>query len=207
MSIFPARKTNRGFTLLEILVALFIFAILAALMASALRTIINAVSGVERQAGQLRQLQFALLVLSRDIEQTVNRSIRNTGGQEELALIGTHDTLSFTHMGSANDAAGAAKSSMQRVQYVFGNGSLSRFVWPVLDQAPSTVSQGRLLLNKLGEGRFEYLSEDNKFYSSWPLTSQPSLSLPLAIRVFISIPSWGKISQLYVIPTQPISKK
>ena len=200
-------NTQHGFTLLEILIALFIFAILAALMANALQTMMRAMSGVERQAGQLRQLQFALLVLSRDIEQAVNRPIRNAGGQEELAFIGTHDTVTFTHMGTAHDADGVAKSAMQRVQYMFANGELSRLIWPVLDRAPATLSQRRLLLEKLDEVRFEYLGEDNKFYSSWPLTSKPSVPLPLAIRVFVSIPSWGKMSQLYVIPTQPVSKK
>ena len=207
MSIAPANHKSKGFTLLEILVALFIFAILAMLMSNALKTIINAVSGVESKASQLRQLQFALLILSRDIEQAADRPIRNTFGQQEGALIGTHDSMKFTHMGLASDAEGVGKSAMQRVQYIFANGALLREVWPVLDLAPSTIAKGQPLLDKLEEVRFEYLSDDNKFYSSWPLTEKPSLSLPLAIRVFFSIPTWGKMSQLYVIPTQSSQKK
>src|SRR5437762_2019018 len=90
-----------GFTLLEILIALFIFTILSFLLTAALRTVINAQSGTEDKALRLRELQMILLTMSRDIEQTVNRPITNAVGKEEAAFVGTENGFVFTHTGFA----------------------------------------------------------------------------------------------------------
>lgn len=203
------RQLNKltGFTLFEILIALFIFSILSVLMIAGLRTVINAESGVEKNAVRFRQLQFALLILSRDIEQAVDRPIWNASTKEDPAFIGTPSSFTFTHLGFANNFDGVAKSTMQRTQYLFQGDSLTRVTWPVLDRAPTTQTYQHALLSEVSEVRFEYLGEKNRFYPSWPLSVNPSMALPLAIRVYLSFSTWGKMSALYVLPTQSISKQ
>src|SRR3990167_9644363 len=87
-----------GFTLLEILIALFIFTLVSMMLMSALHHIINIQSGTEQNAERLRNLQLTLLKVSRDVEQIVNRPILNTAGKEEYAFIGTVREFEFTHI-------------------------------------------------------------------------------------------------------------
>src|SRR5947209_8116839 len=90
-----ARKNQQGFTLLELLIALFIFTIISMMLASALHTVIKAQSGSDKNALLLRELQVALLMMSRDVEQTVNRPVLDTTGKEERAFIGTPTSFTF----------------------------------------------------------------------------------------------------------------
>jgi type II secretion system protein J len=60
-----------GFTLLEILIALFIFTIVSMILVSALHNVLNNQAATEKKAHQLAKLQIAMLLMSRDIEQTI----------------------------------------------------------------------------------------------------------------------------------------
>lgn len=191
-------KNNRGFTLMEILVALFIFTILSMLMTTALRTVINAQSGSEDKAERLRKLQIALLIVSRDIEQAIDRPIVNSSGKEEAAFIGGNKGFALTHTGGAS-----MHSALQRTGYSWNEDSLFRLTWPVLDQTPETKVRKRVLLNDVVEARFQYLDEEGHFRDAWPLEGETKQPLPRGVRIYLTFAHWGKMSQLYLIPVQP----
>ncbi|MBX3709948.1 MAG: type II secretion system minor pseudopilin GspJ [Gammaproteobacteria bacterium] len=192
----------KGFTLLEVLIALFIFTILSMILVTALHSVIQSQAGTENKAGRLRQLQITLLIMARDIEQTVNRPVLNHLGKEEAAFVGAPRKFAFTHTGFANPIGTFARSTLQRTGYIWNEAVLSRMTWPVLDQAPQTQAHNRRLLTNVSDAHFQYLGEDGRFYDHWPLEGGGNQPLPRAIRVYLSIPHWGKLSQLYVIPVQ-----
>jgi len=191
-----------GFTLLEVLIALFVFTILSVMLMSALHNIINYVAGTEKSAERLRNLQFAFLIMSRDIEQAVNRPIYNASGKEEKAFIGEPRYFTFTHLGAASTMNVATQSALQRTRYAGDDNKLWRISWAALDQAPQSQASKRLLLNHVNEVRFEYLDKEQHFHARWPVEGKTVDSLPRAVRVYLTIPQWGNVSQLYVISGQ-----
>jgi general secretion pathway protein J len=195
-------KRFSGFTLLEILVALFVFAILSLILASSLRSVITAQSVTEKNAERLREMQLAILVISRDVEQAVDRSVKIAAGREEKALVGTPQGFSFTHMGIANPTGNLKRSTLQRTRYAYHDNKLWRMVWPVLDQAPETIAHSRQLLANVTYAQFQYLDKEKHFQSNWPVEGGDPRLLPLAIKVTLVISGWGKITQLYVLPIQ-----
>lgn len=192
----------KGFTLLEILIALFVFSILSLIMAGGLRSVINAQTGTEENAERLRNLQFVLLMMSRDVEQALNRPVVLTTGREEPAFIGSPTSFTFTHSGFANPNAAAAHSVFQRTRYEWQNSAIWRTTWPVLDQAPQTKPHARQLLEAVSDAHFEYLDQTGRFQSRWPVEGESKQPLPKAVRINMTITNWGTISQLYVIPAQ-----
>lgn len=196
------KNKHQGFTLLEILIALFIFTIVSLILVSALHNVIGLQSGAEKNAERLRTLQMTLLMMSRDIEQAVDRPILNTAGKEEVAFIGTPRNFAFTHTGLANPTGMLLRSTLQRTGYEWNHQSLSRMTWPVLDQAPQTRSQSRVLLTNVNEARFSYLDQEGRFHDYWPLAEQSNQTLPKAVRIYLTISPWGKLSQLYVISAE-----
>lgn len=194
---------HKGFTLLEILIALFVFTVISLILTSALHNVIAIQSGTESHAERLRKLQLLLLMISRDVEQSVNRPVMNASGKEESAFIGTSHGFIFTHAGLANPLGTAAKSTLQRTGYQWKSGTLSRVTWDALDQAPESKSHKRELSADITNANFEYLDKDGRFRSDWPLEGQDSQPLPRAVRVNLTILEWGKLSQLYVIAAQP----
>ncbi len=195
------RKTipSRGFTLLEILIALFIFAILSLILTSVLRRVIDTHAHTEQVANVMRETEWALLRLSRDIESTVNRPIADTSGKPEATFIGTSNRFEFTHGGFISEE----KSSLERTAYEFKEGTLFRYTWEVLDQAPSTTFHERALLTNLMDISFEYLDADKHFHATWPVEPQTLDTLPSAIRINFVYDNGGILSQLYVISAAP----
>ena len=123
----------RGFTLLELLVALAIFGLLAAMSYSGLWTVLEQQSHTEQAADRLAELQKMYLIMQRDIEQVVPRTVRDEFGDEQLPLIGG-DTLRLTRGGWRNPA-GRQRSTLQRIGYAYEEQQLVRYSWSVLDRA------------------------------------------------------------------------
>ncbi len=199
------RFSNKGFTLLEILIALFIFTVISMILVSSLRSVMDSVSLTENKADRLRRLQIALLVMSRDIEQAINRPVMNTSGKVEAAFVGTEHGFTFTHTGFANPTHALVRSNMQRTAYQWQDEAMSRITWDVLDQAPKSQSHARSILTGVTEEHFEYLDKNGRFYNEWPLHGQDrqdSQPLPRAVRVYLTLANEGTLTQLYVIPVQ-----
>jgi len=190
----------KGFTLLEVLVALFIFTIAAVIMTSALHNILNIQGVTEKHAERLTELQMTFLLLSRDIEQTLDRPITNAKGIKENALIGASDSFSLTHGGLANPEGELLRSTLQRVRYHVENGELIRETWKALDQVATSEESSRSLLKTVKDMRVEYLDQNNTFRTNWPATEEThSEPLPRGVRITLTLEKWGKISQFYII--------
>jgi general secretion pathway protein J len=185
-------QNKRGFTLIEILVALLIFTILSAILVSALHQVINIQASVEANAERLRKLQFALLTMSRDIEQTVNRPVLMSSGKKQAVFMGSPQQFTLTHTGS----------SLVRVTYTWSNHSLWRMKWDKLDQMPDASSAKKLLMANVENASFQYLDRDGRFRNDWPAVSQADKALPRAVRVMLTLSNWGTLSQIYVISAE-----
>ncbi len=194
------RNPKAGFTLLEILIALFIFSIVSMIMVSALHTVFTSQSTTAKHADALTKLQIAFLLMSRDFEQTINRPITNAKGMVDPPFMGTHNTVSFTHGGFANPLGMMQRSTLQRTEYSLDNDHLIRSIYPVLDQTQKTLPSHRILLHSTTDLRFDYLDNQGKFQNNWPPTDQKQSVFPRAVRVSITLKNWGILTQLYIIP-------
>lgn len=193
-------RKNKGFTLLEILIAMFIFTIVSIIMVTGLRSVLNSQAATEKQSDKLARLQIAVLIMSRDIEQAINRPITNAKGGMDPGLVGTPRSFTFTHAGFANPQGELQRSTLQRSQYSLDQENLIRETWQVLDQTAKTLPDSRVLLNNLSDIRFEYLDTEGKFTNNWPSSGVSKSPLPLAIRIQLTLKNMGKFSQIYLLP-------
>ena len=196
-------RINRhaGFTLLEILIALFIFTILSIMMTGALHSVISTQVGTERSAERLRQLQLVLVRMARDVEQTVNRPVKTSNGQDASAFYGTPQGFAFTHGGMSGQSS--KHHVLQRTQYIWSRNSLWRMVWDVLDQAANSPKPSqREVLENVTAARFEYLDAKNAFHKEWPVSGTANQPLPRAVKITLTIADWGTVRQIYVIPAE-----
>ena len=141
----------RGFTLLELLVALAVFSILSIAAYSGLRNVLFTRAAVEAQSQRLAAVQLAVFRLEQDIEQAAPRSIRDEYGDLQAALLGSElsdDRLTLTRAGWDNPL-GQPRANVQRVAYRLREGRLWRLHWPVLDQGGRIEPRETLLLDRV----------------------------------------------------------
>lgn len=190
-----------GFTLLEILIALLIFTIIAMLATGVLHTVIKAYDGTETKANRLTELQIALLLLSHDVPQSVDRPIINAIGKEDAAFIGTPRgfTLTQLSLANANSLLNLKHNPLQRKGFYWYKEKLWRVSWPALDQPPKIKAKSSILINDVSFASFSYLDSQRKMHDSWPVDTDPHHPLPQAVQIEMTLKGWGKISQTYVL--------
>jgi general secretion pathway protein J len=204
-----------GFTLLELLVSMGIFALMAAMAYGGLNVIIDERQATDKHAARLAQLQTSFLWLSRDIEQATNRRIRDEYGDSQLAMTSTEVgrfQLELTRGGWRNPV-GRARSNLQRVAYGVRDNKLIRTYWNVLDRAQDSKALETVLLDGVNRLELRFLSVQKKAQQSgqdkqewvdgWPgsgLGTQPSDGLPQAVEVTLETEAEGRITRLFRVP-------
>ncbi len=200
-----ADKKQTGFTLLELLVALGIFALLAAMAYSGLNSVMSARLVTTQHAERLSQLQMTFLWLGRDIEQAIDRPIRNEYAEVRPAMLGVETgryQLELTRTGWRNPA-GRARSNLQRVAYGLRDGNLLRVYWNVLDRAQDSKPLESVLLEGVDKLELRFLNDKNAWQNSWPssqLGGTASTTPPRAVEVTLETKAEGRITRLFRVP-------
>lgn len=211
-----ANKQQLGFTLLEVMVSIAIFAVIALGSWQVLDRVTTSKSRMEQRSAQLRELHRGMWLLARDIRSIVNRPIRNTLGEREDALttlIAGYPLL-LTRDGWPNPL-GEQRSSLQRVGYLvkpteIGTNALMRHYWPVLDQAPESKPHQQILLNNVDYFEVQFIDNSGNTFFHWPPNSPDfndgninekaeDNSIPAGIRIRITVKPFGDIERLFAI--------
>ena len=199
---------SRGFTLLELLVALAVFAIMATAAYSGLRNVLFTRAAVEEQSRRLAAVQLAVFRLGQDIEQAVPRGIRDEYGEPQAALLGgelADDRLTLTRAGWDNPL-GQPRATLQRVAYRLRDGRLWRLHWGVLDRGGLLEPRETLLLERVREFRVRFLDRDD-WRDDWPPPASDEAgakkdpdALPRAVEIGLTLEDWGEITRLLPLP-------
>lgn len=190
-----------GFTLLELLVALAIFSVLSLLAYNGINSMITSKQHVEKEADRLAALQIAVTRLNLDLEQAVNRPVRNEFGEESPAFVSRSSRekdLELTRTGWRNPA-GRQRSSLQRVAYRLTEGKLLRYSWPVLDRSSGQEPYSQTLLEQVDSLETRFLDHSGNWHDRWPPATPRSRDLPRAVEITLELEDWGEIRRLMVL--------
>lgn len=197
-----------GFTLLEMLVAMSIFALIGLGANEMLRTIIRTHDRTQQITDTLSQLSMAFVIMQRDITEIVPREIRDENGDPRPPLIANTDQtlLEFTRTGW-NNPTGLARSDLQRVAYQLTDGGvLQRKIWLVLDRAQDSKPVTQTLLTGVKDVRINLLEQDGTTVNSWPGTDSASVTaLPVALEVFVDTRSMGELRRVFALVSNSVA--
>lgn len=207
MHFYRIRRHHYGFTLLEVLIAVSIFSMIGLSAHHVLQLVISSHAGAEAGSEALSRLQRAMFLISNDLEQVVDRPVRDSRGEWTWALVANHGAylLEFTRLGWRNPLQ-LHRSNLQRVAYAVQrfpdstapdrySYSLLRYHWRVRERTPDTRPQGTILLENVLDTRFRFLDRKGVWHSSWPEVDAEAL--PLAVQVDIEIKSAGIVRRVF----------
>jgi general secretion pathway protein J len=194
----------QGFTLLELLVALAIFGLVAVMAYGGLGTVLTQRAVTDEHAQRLAALQKIYLVMQRDIEQAVLRPIRDEYGDEQAALA-VEPLFQLTRGGWSNPI-GNARSTLQRVGYSLEDQRLVRYTWPVLDRAQDSEPRQQELAVDIVSLQARYLDAANNWQESWPPEESGAgeavldPGLPAAVEIMLEHEFFGELIWLFQFP-------
>jgi len=192
-----------GFTLLELLVAMAIFAIVGTLALSGYTELQRQSEYAEVRLARTREVQRAVQAIVQDLGQIEPRPIREPLGDTRLPAVLAGESaeygLQFTRAGWSN-TAGLARPTLQRVGYRVDQDGLWRDYWPVLDRTLAVEPVRRKLLGDVRAVRFRFMNSSRDWVETWPVnpgaTGQDERARPAAVEVIIELEDWGEIRRL-----------
>ncbi|MAI42295.1 MAG: type II secretion system protein GspJ [Gammaproteobacteria bacterium] len=194
------RSYERGFTLIEVLVAISIFAIISLASTQLLRSVITTQSIVNISNESINDVSRALNVISRDISQVVARNIRDEYGDLSNALvIGSGEYILELSRTGWNNPALHTRSELQRVAYGLTDGALYRYFWLVLDRAEDSEPRLQKLLKGVESFSVRAITLEGEYIDIWPI-SNPRQVLPVGLEITFLVESLGEIRRTFALP-------
>lgn len=186
-----------GFTLVEVLVALLIFAMLAAAGAAVLSVAVDNRFAVKAATDRTADLQRVRALLRADIGQAAGRRARGpTGRPQPQAMMGASQpgdaALILTRAGWSNPNE-QARPSLQRVEYRLVGDRLERRVSTHLDG--SRPGPPQVLYRGVRDLEVRFVRDGDEAPA---FASTPDRPLPDAVRVTMTLQGYGRVEQLFL---------
>ena len=197
---------TRGFTLLELLVALSIFSILSVMAYGGLQTVISTKQSTQESSDRIAEIQLVMMRISNDLRQALPRTIRDEHGDVLSAMQSSKngdETMAWTRAGYRNPAH-LKRSHIQRVAYKIKEQKLMRVTWPVLDRAQDSEAMEAYVLSNLDSIEWRFLNVVDEWTTTWPEEGQNSTqqTLPKAIEFTLEMSDWGKVRRLILLANE-----
>ncbi|NOZ10618.1 MAG: type II secretion system minor pseudopilin GspJ [Gammaproteobacteria bacterium] len=158
-------KPCKGFTLLEMVIAIAIFAVIATVSYASLGQFLDTYEYLTQRGEKTKGLQQTFAMLAQDFHYSADRSVRDGYGDREPAMVA--GTQTFAETGelvrltvSGPDLQVPTASRLTRVAWRLDQGRLYRVTWAVLDRAQDSRSYSRLILEGVAGLEFKFLTVD-----------------------------------------------
>lgn len=174
---------NRGFTLIEVLVAIAIFAMLSALAYGTLGQTLISAEVLGARMDRLQAIQRTMRTIEQDFVQLAPRPVRDELGEGYGPALRTDVQSGFAlelTRGGWSNPAGLPRGTLQRAAYRTEEDRLVRYYWNVLDRTFSNDIVGVELLDDVESLVFRFMQENGEWTEQWPPLEQ---SGPLGLRV------------------------
>ena len=194
-----APPSHGGFTLLELLVAVAVFAVVSIMAFGGMWSVMDTAAAARTHADRLQTLQRAFNLLGRDLEQAVPRGVRDSLGDPQPALRGgTGEVLVELTRGGAGSLVPGPDSALRRVAYRVVDERLERLRWPVLDRTPGMEPAVDTVIEGVAGHGVRFLTSDG-WSAFWPPSPQAGgpAALPRAVELSVTLTDWGTIRRLY----------
>lgn len=195
-------RVNAGFTLLEMLVAIAIFAMLGLAANSVLSTVIKNDEITKEFSAKLKAMQQGFGALERDLGQMVARTPRLLEGGRGSTVFQTgsdmldseSEALVFFRLGWLNPDGILPRGSLQSVAYVVRDNALERWYYPYPEPEFGAEPIKTIVMKNVLSVEYSFYMEDK-----WE-RKVDGTKLPKAIAMEIELEGLGKIQRKFLLP-------
>jgi general secretion pathway protein J len=196
-----ARRGNvGGFTLVELLVAMAVVAVIGVMALVGLNTVFVQQEAARQRAERWQAIQLAMRVIVQDFAQLQPRATRDELGEiyqpSLLASPNAQFAVEFSRGGWANPG-GFARGSVLRVAYNWEEDKLVRLHWPVMDRTLATQPVRTELLDRVENVEVRFLDAGGQWQLEWPPLRmngpQRLTARPRAVEFAVELEGFGRV--------------
>ena len=216
------QKNSTGFTLLEILLAVFIFALITTGAYQIFSLAQKNALSIQASQERLRDISLTLELIEKDLSQLVSRAWRDPYSDDlnpPLQSKPADDYILRLVRGGWRNPLGSARSDQQLVTYRLDGDELQRLYHRHLDNVSSSKANELILLNKVNHIELTFIARQTgnqvnansgslnqwpplnsatqpRFSTSGNLIKQINYPMPVAIGITLELEDMGKISKI-----------
>ncbi|MDF1678655.1 MAG: type II secretion system minor pseudopilin GspJ [Legionellaceae bacterium] len=187
----------KGYTLVEVIIALAIFAIVSTLSVGLLSRAFDTKARLKHQIEPFTDIQLAVIRIKQDAAQIVSRAIRDQEMKKVVPFFATSHGIEFTRGGFIKLDEKAPQSTLRRVAIVCEKGKLIRKTWPVLDGFSRDTPQKQVLLDQLEQCGFSFASSRHTWSDMW---RTGDTALPSTFKLHLVFKELGEVALVFSIP-------
>lgn len=205
--LLSGRPSNRGFTLLEMLVAIAIFALLSLTAYQVLQGVLRSGEISKVHSDSLTKLQRAMLIIEQDFTQIVARASRDESGDPDKvqvitaaeSLFGSEDQgIEFNRLGWQNPLGLLPRSNILRLRYRLQEGQLQRLYFLYPDLVAGQEPEVQVLLDEIEKLSFRFWN--NGWQNRW----EGEKNLPAGVEISFTSKQYGEIRRAFLIPASEV---
>lgn len=192
----------RGFTLIEVLVALVIFAVLSALSYRSLSVLLQTRERVEAETARWREVMIFFNRLDSDFRRHVNRPVQLEKQAQPAWLakpdwLGDHDAqLIFSVLG--NPEQNGWLMDTRRMAYRLKSDNVEMLIWPVLDSHANSKPVAYPVLTGVKAFTLRYmLNKSHAWVNGWPVEDEKTSVFPKAVEVSVTLKTGEQLNRVY----------
>ncbi|MBL4761926.1 MAG: type II secretion system minor pseudopilin GspJ [Gammaproteobacteria bacterium] len=173
---------QRGFTLIEVLIAVAIMTIVSVMAFTSLGFITSSQEYIGLKQSQVAALQYTYQMIKQDTQQSIARTVRDQLGSKQGGFKTSYDDvfLSITRLGRSNPA-NLSRSELQFINYQLKDGQLTRFTHPTINSAADSLGIPLTFDLELEEVSVRFLDSEGRWHTSWPVSATPALATTLPV--------------------------
>ncbi len=173
-----ARTSQAGFTLVEVLVALFIFSLLSAATLAVLTTTLTSKAQMADKSTLMKQRASLRILMKADFVNTLAIAKTDEYGQPSPVQfaggdIGNGALLQLSRTGWDNPGGIERRSNLQAVEYIFEKGALIRRVRARFNAVTATQTYDQVLLMGLEQAKFTFF-DGEQWNDNWVTGAPPT---------------------------------
>lgn len=177
-----ASRASQGFTLVEMMVALFIFGMIASASVLLLRQSVEAEARSAVRLEEMGDIRRFAAILAQDMTLMLPRPSRDAQGSDRVALMsGDGLLLGFTRQVPQIDPE-AGVSSLQRVEWALSDGRLTRATAAKADGAATAPAVP--ILEGIDSAQLRFRSRQGLWQPDW--RPQRTDELPIAVELTLA---------------------
>ena len=194
------RAAAHGFTLVELLVAMAILALLASVSFRGLSSILEAEAHVQSETRRWNDVAVVIAQFGRDLSLAVPRPVRGSSGEVLAAMVisgpsdETRGQIVVTRLGDSDSAS--SQSGLRRIGYRLRAGVLEYLSWPAADSAPAAMPSVNPVLENVADLQLRALDQNGTWSVVWPAGPQAN-ALPRAVEAQIVLAGGARITRIF----------